>query len=614
MNFELTDEKVDSRQGLHLIADQFWKYKSQLAAILLCLLISTAISIFMPQLLKYAIDDAIVKKDVGKLWFISINFLVLVSVLAIVLVQQMRLTGKLAQKVLMELRTKVFAKLQELPMEFFSHNQSGDIIQRLTGNVEGINRFFSEGFVRLVNIIFSVVGFLVVMFIMNPLLGSIVALTLIIIILFLAIQGRILAKLIKRSLDNEGKLSSQIQEILNGFPIVKIYEKEAEFENTFTAQNKIYLNSINKANRVSAISEGFLPFVFAVSTLGVVLVALTFFTAGTMTAGDVIAYLTYVVTFFRRFDGIAGLWSNIQSGLASAARINELLRFSSNINNIDNPYTPAIQEVKGEIEFKEVCFGYDANDAENLVLKNINLDVQPGQTIAIVGPTGGGKTSFVSLIARLYDVNQGEILIDGINIKNWKLETLRNSIGYLIQETVFFSGTLLSNLTYNNPEISELEVQRVLKELGGDSILTNLADGLNTVITPDSKILSAGQRQILALARLILRNPKILILDEATANIDTQSEKIIQKAIEIARKGKTTFVIAHRLSTVFNADKIILIQNNIILESGSHDELIAKHGMYYDIYSKFIGNKMHAETSTELNEDQGDIQVESIPS
>jgi ATP-binding cassette subfamily B protein len=594
MNYRLTDEKVDNRQGIRLISDQFWKYKRQLLAILLCLLISTAISIFMPQLLKYAIDDAIVKKDTGKLWFISINFLVLLSILAIVLVQQMRLTGKLAQKVLTELRTKVFAKLQELPMEFFSHNQSGDIIQRLTGNVEGINRFFSEGFVRLVNIIFSVVGFLAVMIIMNPLLGGIVALTLLIIILFLVIQGRVLARLMKSSLDNEGRLSSQIQEILNGFPIVKIYEKESEFENTFTTQNRLYLNSVNKVNRVSAISEGFLPFIFAVSTLGVVLVALTFYTAGTMTAGDVIAYLTYVVTFFRRFDGIAGLWGNIQSGLASAARINELLRFSSDINNIENPYSPVSQDVKGKIEFKDVSFGYDE---ENLVLKNINLDVEPGQTIAIVGPTGGGKTSFVSLIARLYDISEGEILIDGVNIKHWKLDTLRKSIGYLIQETVFFSGTLLSNLTYNNPEISESEVQKVLTELGGDTILTNLAEGLNTVITPDSKILSAGQRQILALARLILRNPKILILDEATANIDTQSEKTIQKAIEIARKDKTTFIIAHRLSTVFNADKIILIQNNVILESGSHEELIAKQGKYYDIYSKFIGNKTQEEPS-----------------
>jgi ATP-binding cassette subfamily B protein len=227
--------------------------------------------------------------------------------------------------------------------------------------------------------------------------------------------------------------------------------------------------------------------------------------------------------------------------------------------------------------------------ANEKVLSDVNFTVDTGQTIAIVGPTGAGKTTFVNLIARLYDTDNGNILIDGKDIKEWDLDILRKNIGYLIQDTFLFEDTILNNLKYNNPKVTEEEALEVFKELGVDSFVKSLPDGLNTQISSESNEISAGQRQLIALARILLRKPKILILDEATARIDTKSEKMLQSAIEKACKGKTTFIIAHRLSTIFNADQIILIKDNTILEKGTHKELLALKGLYFEMYSRFVG-------------------------
>ena len=578
MSYKLIEEKINTKKGLALIASEFLKYKKRLIAIVLCLLVSTIAAVMVPKLLEYAIDDAINKSDITKLWFIAGYFFLLIILMSVMFILQNRLTGYTAQKVLFEIRKKVFLKLQEMPMTFFSENKSGDIIQRLTANVEALNSFFSEGFVRLVNILFSIVGYLIAMFSMSPLLGSVVLGAMFLGIIYLLIQGRILNRQVQKSLDNEGNLASQLQETLNGFQVIKIYEKEKEFETLFKNKNRFYYKSILKADLISTLSDGILPFIFSTSIVIDVLLSLNMYTSGIMTQGAVLAYLTYLVSFFRRFDGISSLWSTIQSGLASAARINELLRINSDIKSPKDAYSPTLSEIRGDIEFKNVSFSYDK---ESDVLKNINLNVSAGQTIAIIGPTGGGKTSFVNLIARLYDIDTGEILVDERNVKEWNLNALRESMGYLIQDAIFFSGSILDNLIYDNPTVTEDHVIQVLKNMGGES--------LAPLIKSDTKNLSVGQKQILALTRLILRDPKILILDEATSNIDTKSEKIIQQAIEFVRQKKTTFIIAHRLSTIFNADKIILIQNNTIAESGTHEELLAKRGIYFNIYAKFIG-------------------------
>jgi ATP-binding cassette subfamily B protein len=324
-----------------------------------------------------------------------------------------------------------------------------------------------------------------------------------------------------------------------------------------------------------------------VLTVGLTLIySLNLLTLNQTTLGGVILFNLYSQQIFRNLDRVSYIWRNVKTGLAAAARINNILRLESNIQNPENPYIP--EKIEGEVEFIDVDFGYNGDDA---VLKDVDFVAYPGKTIAIVGPTGGGKTTFVNLIARLYDVRNGQIKVDGVDVKRWDLNTLRESIGYLIQDTFLFEDTILNNLKYDNPKVTEKSAMEMFKFLGVEKFIKSQPKGLNTVVDSDGTGISSGQRQIIALARILLRDPKILILDEATARIDTKSEKLLQKAIEKAVEGKTTFVIAHRLSTIFNANHIILIKDNTILEQGNHEQLIEKKGFYYEMYSKFIGNK-----------------------
>lgn len=583
-NYKLSNIKTNTNQGLKLILRQFKPFKLQIALILIFVIISTGASVFMPQLLQRAIDVDIANKDLGSLTNTTILFVIAIIVFFICSVLQTRTTGVMGQKVLFNLRAQIFKKLQQLPLGFFTQNNSGDIIIRLTGNVEGINRFFSEGLVRSVNIFFSLIGYSIFMLVLNVPLALVTIVSGIIFIAFLFFQGRVLEKRQKDVLNAEGEVSSQVQEIINGFQIIKIYEKEQEFAKRFDTKTENYYHKALRSTYLNALADGFQPFLTILSAVAVLLISFEFYRQGILTQGGVVAFFAYVTLFFRKFDGIANLWSNIQNGFASAERINEILNLESDIHNREAAYSPAKGSVKGDITFKDVSFAYEDGQ---VVLNNINLHIKQGRTVAIVGPTGGGKTSFVSLIARLYDVKSGNVSIDGYDVRDWKLEKLRGSVGYLIQESIFFEDTIANNLRYDNPGISDETIWNTLEQVGIKDYVETLPDKLNTIISGTGATISQGQKQILALARLLLRNPQILILDEATANIDTKTEQLIQKAIDVVRKGKTTFIIAHRLSTIVNADDIILIQNNTILESGTHAELLEKQGMYFQIYSKF---------------------------
>ncbi len=583
-NYKLTELKNANKKGFRLIIKQFLPYKKEIGMILILVLISTLASVYIPQLLESAIDNDIANNDIPALQTTIIKFAIAIVIFFITFMLQNRATGILGQKVLFKLRAQIFKKLQELPLAFFTQNNSGDIIIRISGNVEGINRFLSEGLIRSVNIFFALIGYTIFMMLINVSLALVVFVSGIIFILFLLFQGRVLEKRQKEVLNAEGEVSSQAQEIFNGFQLIKIYEKEAEFAKRFQLKNEFYYKKAVRTAYINALADGFQPLLTIAAGLSVLLISFSLYSQGELTQGAVIAFFAYVTLFFRRFDGIANLWSNIQNGLASAERINELLELETDIVNREARYLPKAVDVKGEVEFKDVVFTYEDNE---IVLDNINLHIKPGRTVAVVGPTGGGKTSFVSLIARLYDAKSGSIKIDKHDVKDWDLYTLRESIGYLIQDAIFFEDTIANNLAYDNPEITKEQIYTTLEQLGIKDYIDSLPLKLNTIISSSNNSISQGQKQILALARLLLRDPKIIILDEATANIDTKTEKLIQKAIDVVRKGKTTFIIAHRLSTIVNADDIILIQNNKILESGTHQELIAKKGMYFEIYSKF---------------------------
>jgi ATP-binding cassette subfamily B protein len=578
-------EDVNTRKGLKLLVSHFKPYLPLFTLVLFSLLITNVLStIVIPKLAQIAIDENILKGDIPGLINILIYILGTLIFTTIGHYIRVRSTGKLSQQVLFNIRAQVFKKIQELPTQFVSDNQTGDVIQRLTGNVEALNTFFSEGFVRMMQLTFSLVSVLVAMYILDWRIATISLIATVITLLFIALQGKFLEKPIKESLSKEGFVSAKVQETLDGFVPIQSANQKENWGKQFTKLTDEYYEISKKVAAISSTADTFLTFMNVITVVVTLLYSLNLMTTSSLTIGSIILFNLYAQQIFRNLDRVSYIWRNVKTGLAASARLNEILKLESNITNPKNPYSP--KEINGEVEFIDVDFGYNGDD---VVLKDVNFVAYPGKTIAIVGPTGGGKTTFVNLIARLYDVKNGKITVDGVDVKKWNLDTLRESIGYLIQDTFLFEDTILNNLKYDNPDVTEKDAMNMFKFLGVESFINSLSKGLDTKIDSEGTGLSSGQRQIIALARILLRDPKILILDEATARIDTKSEKLLQTAIEKAVEGKTTFVIAHRLSTIFNANHIILIKENTILEQGNHKQLIDKKGFYYEMYSKFVG-------------------------
>lgn len=587
-NYNLNEiEKEDVTKGLKLLIRHFKPYIISLVVIILSLIVVNVLGVILiPELTKQAIDENILNKDMQGLLTTILYIFILSIFTAIAHYIRVRSTGVLSQKVLFNIRQEVFKKIQELPIQFFSDNQTGDLIQRLTGNVEALNRFFSQGLVQIFNIFFSLSTILIAMYLLDWRIASISLLATTVVILFIIVQGKFLEKPIKQSLEKEGLVSAKVQESMDGFVAIKSANQQRNWNKQFKKLTDKYYQLSKKVAAISSTADTFLASMTVITVGATLIYSLNLMSSNEITLGTVILFTLYSQQIFRTLNRVSYIWRNVKTGLAAASRLDVILNLQSNIKNPLNPYKP--KSIKGEIEFIDVDFGYNGND---IVLKDVNFVAYPGKTIAIVGPTGGGKTTFVNLIARLYDVKNGQIKVDGVDVKKWDLNTLRENIGYLIQDTFLFEDTILNNLKYDNPSVTEKDAIDMFKFLGVESFIKSQSKGLDTVIDSDGTGISSGQRQIIALARILLRDPKILILDEATARIDTKSEKLLQTAIEKAMKGKTTFVIAHRLSTIFNANHIILIKNNTILEQGNHEQLMAKKGFYYEMYSKFSGQK-----------------------
>ncbi|MBU1120170.1 ABC transporter ATP-binding protein/permease [Patescibacteria group bacterium] len=579
------DGDIDYNKGLRLIFKYVKPYLFPFILISITLLIATILgNSILPQLLKRAIDIDITNKDLNGLMQTTLIFVGLAAIYLVLSYVRLFFTGKLGQHILFNIRKDLFNKIQTLPSKFFSDNQSGDIIQRLTGNVDTLNSFFSEGIIRLLDIVFSVIIILGSIFLQSKLIGFIALGGAFLMILYIIIQGRIIEKPISESLRKEGDMSANVQESLDGFVAIQSTNQQKSWTKGFEKKTASYYTTMKKVSLISAFSKAGLTFIGVIAVYALLTTSLGLYQKQIITIGTVILILSYMQDLLQKVTSIAEIWRTIKTGLASSERLRDVFELESDISTIALPYKPT--SVKGNIEFTDVDFAYVENEK---VLSDVNFEVKAGQTIAIVGPTGAGKTTFVNLIARLYDTDNGNIYLDGRDIKEWDLEVLRKNIGYLIQDTFLFEDTILNNLKYNNPKITEEQALQVFKDLGVESFIRSLPEGLETKISYESSEISAGQRQIIALARILLREPKILILDEATARIDTKSEKMLQNAIEKACEGKTTFIIAHRLSTIFNADQIILIKDNTILEKGTNKELLALKGLYFEMYSRFVG-------------------------
>lgn len=532
-----------------------------------------------PLLTKIAVDDYIANSDYHGLMVISLLLLVSLLLQATIQYFLTYFTQYLGQKTLFDLRTQIFNHIQKLSLKFFDKTPIGRMVTRATNDVEALGELFSSGIVMVFSDIFIILWILAFMFFMDVKL-SFVTLS----VLPVLIYGTFLFKRKARESYRDvrlhlARLNSYMQEHITGMGVVKIFHKEKDELKNFSSINKDYRTANVRAIFYYAV---FYPSVELLSSIAVGLII--WYGGGevvqnSLTIGVIFAFIQYTEMFFRPIRDLSEKYNIMQTAMASSERIFKLLDEKS---IIENPVKPqSIGNVKGKIEFKNVWFAYDDDD---YVLKNITFTINPGETVAIVGHTGAGKSSIISILSRFYDIQKGEILLDGKNIKNIDKHELRKHISVVLQDVFLFSGDIKSNINLYNEAISIEKVKEAAKIVGVDQFINSLPQNYDEEVKERGATLSVGQKQLISFARALAFDPQILILDEATSSIDTESEQLIQKAIEKLLVGRTAIVIAHRLSTIQNADKIIVLHKGEIREIGNHQELLSKRGIYYKLY------------------------------
>ncbi len=515
-------------------------------------------------------------------------FLAGVYILSMVAIRfQIYLMSKAGQELLADLRMDVFKKIQSLSIQYIEGEESGDLMSRLVNDIDAINSFISQGLVQAIGAVFSLLGIIVGMFFLHVPLALA---TLSIVPVMLLATGWFSTwsrRAFRKTRETIGDVSADLQEELEGVKVAQAFSRSreniADFEERNAANRDANVNA-------TAVTSAFSPVMDLLSTLDIAIVAgLGGFLAiqGSVTVGVVVSFLQYVNNFTRPVQTVSQLWTLAQSSLAAAERIFDLLDEAVDISDREDAI--ALDTITGQ-----VIFGPDGNEQgvnfqyedDQPVLKDIHLKVESGMTVAVVGPTGAGKSTLVSLIPRFFDVNQGAIRIDGYDIRNVTQMSLRDGISMVLQDPFLFSGTVMDNIRYGDLDASEKEVRSAARTANAHEFITGLPDGYQTQVGERGELLSQGQRQLLSIARAILADPKILILDEATSSVDTRTERLIQSALYHLLKSRTSFIIAHRLSTVRNADKIYVMDEGEIVETGTHEDLVELDGLYADLYQR----------------------------
>jgi len=504
--------------------------------------------------------------------------------------QQYIMAG-VAQKTVYNMRKEVDEKLSRLPLRFFDSRTHGEILSRVTNDFDNISTTLQQSLTQLITSIVTIIGVIVMMLSISPLLTLIVILTLPLYIVVTMNIAKHSQKHFAAQQKSLGELNGHVEEMYTGHKIVKAYGREDESIETFNSINdKLYTAGYN-AQFISGI---IMPLMRFVGNLGYVIICVVggiFATRGTITIGDILAFIQYSRQFTMPIVQTANIANIIQSTVASAERVFELLDEVE--EQPDQADAKVISFPKGEVRFENVDFSYKA---EEPLIKNMNIDVKRGHTIAIVGPTGAGKTTLVNLLMRFYELNAGKITIDGVDIKDIKRGALRNMFGMVLQDTWLFNGTIMENIAYGREGATEEEVMQATRAAHAHHFIKTLPDGYNTILNEEASNISQGQKQLLTIARAILADPAILILDEATSSVDSRTEVYIQRAMTELMHGRTSFVIAHRLSTIRDAELILVMNKGSIIEMGSHNELLAQNGFYADLYnSQFSGANLNEE-------------------
>ena len=578
-------ERIQSGTLLLRLLRYLTPFRMQLLGALILVIITALVQATGPALIARAIDVNIIQKDLPGL---TETMLLLLGVYVVGLMSQSGqgyLIGWVGQRFLSQLRVDIFDKIQSLPLAFFDQNKAGDLMSRLVNDIQTINQLLSQGITQVIGSVFSLVGIIIAMIVLSFPLAIASFLVLPVMIWVTVLFARRSGAAFRKTRTVLGIVSSELEEELAGVRVTQAYNRTEA-----TIQHFAEHNAANRDVNVQAviITSAFTPSIDMLSTLATVIVAAFggwLVVSHQLQVGIVVAFFIYVQQFFRPIQIISNIYTQMQSAFAGAERIFDLI--DTPLQQKDSPKAQILPPIEGRVVFDHVNFSYaDKPDPTNLVLRDINLDAGQGQTIALVGETGAGKSSMVNLIPRFYDVTSGKIKIDGFDTSNVTLASLRRQLGFVQQDTFLFSGTVADNIRFGRLDATDAEVEEAAKAVSVHDFILSLPDGYKTKLGERGTGLSQGQRQLIAFARTVLADARILILDEATSNIDTYTESLIQNALKILLKGRTSFIIAHRLSTVRDADLVLVVDKGQIVERGTHDELLALGGRYAELYQR----------------------------